>query len=357
MNRWPWRIALLFLLQSMFSAAAFSDDGVLQIRVVTDEADAALAILGERQETGAVKPESWERLFKSEGFVRLKKRQKSFGTKEVEQGFREFLMSEEPLAHLADLHAAVDTWKHLDATAAARRAAAYLPAGQRLRATLYPVIKKSENSFVFELKTDPALFMYVESKSDPAKLENTLAHELHHVGIAGCPEPPGLDKLPAVHQRVVRELGGFNEGLAVLAAAGGPDVHPHATDTAEAWAVWERDIASFNRDVGRIESFFRDVLAGRLSGDEENKKLFEFINAGDVPQGGFYTVGWKMAAMVERTRGREALVKLVCDPRALLAAYNEVAAARPRKDGEGLALWSANFLEALRTGTPPKAGD
>ncbi|MEA2600026.1 MAG: hypothetical protein QOF89_1018 [Acidobacteriota bacterium] len=72
----------------------------------------------------------------------------------------------------------------------------------------------------------------------------------------------------------------------------------------------------------------------------------------DVPQGAFYTVGWKMAAMVERARWRDALLQTICDPRSLLAAYNEVAAAHPRGDGEGLALWSADFLAALGREAP-----
>lgn len=59
--------------------------------------------------------------------------------------------------------------------------------------------------------------------------------------------------------------------------------------------------------------------------------------------------------MVERARRREGLVKTVCDPRALLAAYNEVAGAHPRKAGEGLALWSPDFLAALSP-PPPQAG-
>jgi len=82
------------------------------------------------------------------------------------------------------------------------------------------------------------------------------------------------------------------------------------------------------------------------------QRLFLFINTGYVPQGAFYTVGWKMAAMIERARGREALVKLVCDPRALLAAYNEVAAAHARRGGAGLALWSPEFLTALSGPNP-----
>jgi hypothetical protein len=192
----------------------------------------------------------------------------------------------------------------------------------------------------------------VDPKKPPAQLENILAHELHHVGIAGCPKPPGFDKLPAVQQKVFDELGGFGEGLAVLAAAGGPDVHPHATSGPDEWLVWERDIANFNADLRRLEAFFRDVLAGRLSKEEENKRLFTFINGGDVPQGAFYTVGWKMAALVERARGRDALLQTICDPHSLLAVYNEVAASHPRGDGEALALWSTDFLAMLRGKSP-----
>jgi hypothetical protein len=346
-------LALLVLSAPALSAAEVAPASPLvKVRIVTDEADAALAILAERQATGAVKPASWDRLWQSQGFVRLKKRSEAFGAKDVEQGFRDFLTSAEPLAQLDDLRRSVADWKHLDITAAARRAASYLPAGLPLKATLYPVIKKAENSFVFELKTDPAIFFHVNPAKSPAQLENTLSHELHHVGLAGCPKPSGFDKLPAAQQRTFEYLGAFGEGLAVLAGAGGPDVHPHATDGAEAWLVWERDIANFNGDLRRLEAFFRDVLAGRLAGEEAEKHLFTFIDAPDVPQGAFYTVGWKMAAMIERARGREALVKSVCDPRALMAAYNDVAAAHPRGDGESLATWSPDLLAALRGEAP-----
>jgi hypothetical protein len=50
--------------------------------------------------------------------------------------------------------------------------------------------------------------------------------------------------------------------MAVLAAAGGPDVNPHATSPPEALAIWERDVGEFATDLRRIERFFRGVLAG-----------------------------------------------------------------------------------------------
>ena len=95
-------MAAIFLLWSAIPAVAAEPDAephVLQVRIVTDEADAALAILEERARTGAVEPGSWERLWKSEGFVRLKKRQESFGAKDVEKEFRDFLTSAEPLLY------------------------------------------------------------------------------------------------------------------------------------------------------------------------------------------------------------------------------------------------------------------
>ena len=40
-------------------------------------------------------------------------------------------------------------------------------------------------------------------------------------------------------------------------------------------------------------------------------------------------------------------MKLLCDPRQILAAYNKLAEAHPRSDGEGLATWSPDFLTGL----------
>jgi hypothetical protein len=268
----------------------------------------------------------------------------------VDERFREFVESEEPLGRIEELRSALAKWRSVDVTAAAERAMAYLPPDTRIRATIYPVIKRTTNSFVYELLTDPAIFMYVDPDRTAAKLENTLAHELHHVGNAMCPEPAGLDTLGAEQQRVVEWLSAFGEGMAMLAGAGGSGVHPHVTSEQEEWVVWERDIANFGRDLPRIEAFFQSVLSGTLPEAEQRAALFTFINTDDVPQGAFYTVGWKMAAMVERAGGREQVVRAVCDPRVLLHTYNEIAGAYPRSDGGSLPLWSESFLS--RIGAP-----
>src|SRR6185436_17967963 len=117
-------------------------------------------------------------------------------------------------------------WTRAAPDAAGRRALAYLPAGARIRAKVYPVIKPAENSFVFEVKTDPAIFLFLDPKVAPEKLENTVAHELHHIGYGTVCPPPGasaeIERLPPGARSAAQWMGGFGEGLAMLAAAGGP---------------------------------------------------------------------------------------------------------------------------------------
>jgi hypothetical protein len=138
--------------------------------------------------------------------------------------------------------------------------------------------------------------------------------------------------------------------MAMLAAAGGSNVHPHAASEPEQWTIWERDVANFGGDLPQIEAFFQALLNGTLPAAEQRPALFAFINTNEVPQGAFYTVGWKMAAMVERVHGREQVVRAVCDPRILLQNYNEIAGAHPRSDGGSLPLWSESFLRRIGAG-------
>jgi hypothetical protein len=51
-------------------------------------------------------------------------------------------------------------------------------------------------------------------------------------------------------------IGAFGEGFAVLAAAGGPDVHPHAVSSPDERARWDKDMLNFNEDLKKVETFF-----------------------------------------------------------------------------------------------------
>lgn len=304
----------------------------VDVRMVTDQADAVLHILSTKEPTEA----DWQRLFSSEGYVRLKKRDTGMGRPFEDAEFRTFVLSADLAKRAPELTRTLGLWTRVDPSSAARRALAYLPDGARIRATVYPVIKPRDNSFVFEVKTDPAIFLYLDPAVPPEKLENTLAHELHHIGFGGsCPGPAvqaEIAKLPETTRTALLWMGGFGEGLAMLAAAGAPDIHPHAVSPAADRERWDRDVARFPEDLRKLDAFFRDILAGRLSGEEVEKVGMSFFGE----QGPWYTVGWKMAATIEKALGRDRLVASACDPRRLFPTYNEAA----RKLGGEMPLWS-----------------
>ncbi len=106
------------------------------------------------------------------------------------------------------LHQSLQQWQSLDLRAVAQRPLAYLPAQATIRGEVYPVIKAHGNSFVFEQYTAaPAIFVYVDPKGRTlAQMENTLAHEAHHLGVAGIQQP-------AIIQRGDPQGGGQPESV------------------------------------------------------------------------------------------------------------------------------------------------
>ena len=340
----------LILLKFSVSPAAAQEPAAsaLDVRIVTDEADAVMLILQKLKAGQPVSDADWEQLFSSEGCARLKKREQSLKRPFEDEDFRKFVLSAELGARADALIATLERWKRADLREAADRALAYLPAGTQIRAKVYPVIKPKTNSFVFELQTDPAIFLYLDPEVSAAKFENTVAHELHHVGQAAACLPAyegeEIKKKPAEVRAVLEWIGAFGEGVAMLAAAGGPDVHPHAVSPAPDRERWDKDLANFNADLKKVEGFFLDVLDGKLKGEEAIREVaFSFFGI----QGPWYTVGWKMAVLIEDTFGREKLINCLCDSAALLAAYSEAAAKRSAQAGEALAAWSSEFLKRL----------
>jgi hypothetical protein len=102
-----------------------------------------------------------------------------------------------------------------------------------------------------------------------------------------------------------------------------------------------------SEDQARIESFFLTVLDGTQPKKGRRKTLFTFINTPEVPQGPAYTLGWKMASLVETRFGHNALLRVMCDPRELLKQYNE-AARETHADGiQNLPVWSDEFIRRL----------
>ena len=92
----------------------------------------------------------------------------------------------------------------------------------------------------------------------------------------------------------------------------------------------------FNDDLRKVDAFFAEILNGKLSDDQIREKGFSFFGV----QGPWYTVGWKMSVLIEKTYGRARLIECMCDQRLLLSTYNEAAAKHNRNSRDPLALWA-----------------
>lgn len=343
-------LSLLFLCSASTVAIAqtpSSGSSRVQVRLITDEAEAVLDLLAKRKANQSITEDDWQRLFRTEGYVRLKQRETSMGRSFEDADFKTFVLSEALGERATALGETLARWSRADITRASRLALAYLPKQAIIRAKIYPVIKPRDNSFVFDVRKDPAIFLYLDPSVNREKFENTLAHELHHLGYSSaCPTRNVSDevaKRPQHAQMVFRLIGAFGEGFAMLAAAGGPGIHPHAVSNAQDRTRWDKDVANFNSDLKAVEKFFLDVLDKKLSDDEIDKKGYSFFGV----QGPWYTVGWKMSVVIERTYGRARLLECICDQRKLLATYNEAAAKHNRNSRIPLALWSTAITKAI----------
>jgi len=319
----------------------------VRLSLDTTEAGSILAILARRDSGGRVTDADWPRLFATPGYIRLKARETAMGRTFTDDDFRSFVLSDTLSARRKALRRALTDWAGAGMTDAAQQALAYLPTEARIAATVYVMIKPRTNSFVWDVQTDPAIFLYLDPAVTKAQFANTVAHELHHIGlssVAGRADST-ITGLSSEAGMVAQWIGAFGEGFAMLAAAGGPDVHPHAVSADSDRTRWDHDVAQFNRDLGTLDQFFASILDGRLAtADTVQTIAFTFYGV----QGPWYTVGWKMAVTIERRFGRPELIRCMTDPHRLLERYNAAAADYNRTHPDTLATWSDPLLKALR---------
>jgi hypothetical protein len=254
----------LSTLSSLFAHNAKPDppSASIQLDLNPDEADAVLAILHKSAAGSAVNDSDWRHLFSTEPYIRLKKREANMHRDFTDDDFKKFILSPELAAKGTRLRRTLDAWRRADLVASARRVLAYLPDQAHIHAKVFPVIKPITNSFVFETTSDPTIFLYLDPEESAAKFENTVAHELHHIGyssVQSLAEEKQKDLPPNVRP-AVDWMSAFGEGFAMLAAAGGPDIDPHAASSSEEHARWQHDMANFNQDVGSLQDFFSTSL-------------------------------------------------------------------------------------------------
>ncbi len=340
------RFIIFLILVFSFQGICFArDDSRVRVRIITDEAEAVLKILQKREAKKKISEKDWQKLFAAEGYIRLKKRELSLNRPFDDRDFKKFVLSEELLTRRRKLSETLSKWKKIDADNSGQKALAYLPAAASIQAKIYPVIKPQTNSFVFEIKENPAIFLYLDPDVSAAKFENTLAHELHHIGYASvCVGQDSDEDHPQNIQKILKWTGAFGEGFAMLAAAGNADIHPHAASPLKEKEQWDKDIKDFNKNLKTVEAFFLELLQDELSEEEELKKARSFYGI----QGPWYTVGWKMATVIEKTFGRKKLIEVMCDKKELLKTYNKAVLIYKSQTNEELAQWSEELIEAVK---------
>jgi hypothetical protein len=355
------RACVPHLLGLFLATAPALAEEVSRIQIHTDfsEADAALNILDKCNASQPVKDSDWQALFITEPYQRLKKREAAMHREFTDDDFKKFILSDELRKQRGAVKRTVLDWKQADLRAAAMRVLQYLPAESVIQTKVFPLIKPVHNSFVFDVATDPAIFLYVDPSVSPAAFENTVAHEMHHIGLSSLDKlyEQKVASLPPAASRVAMWMGAFGEGEAMLAAAGGPDADPVATASPEIKDNWTRGMRDFNADLGKVSGFFLQVLDGKLQDDAIRQKGSEFFGL----QGPWYTVGYRMAVIVERRYGRAALIECLRDRRLLLVRYNGAAQEMNQSSvtqqtgiepgAQLLALWPREVFEG--TQAPP----
>ena len=341
------RILAGVVLAALLKCSAFAQAPLrVNLKLDASEAEAVLAILDKRAHHEDVAEADWHKVFATTPYRRLKERETSMRRSFTDEDFIKFVTTLDERRE--ELRRTLRQWQSADLSAVAQRPLRYLPAQASIRADVYPVIKPQSNSFVFEPATAPAIFLYLDPKESRAEFENIVAHEAHHIGLSSlnAAYEERIQSLPQDAREAARWMGGFGEGMAVLAAAGSTDVPPMADFPERDRVLWDLEGERFAANFDELNHFFLDTVHGDLRNDAVAHEGGIFYGY----RGPWYTVGYRMAVTIERELGRPALIATFADPREFVKRYNEAAARENARVGSHLPLFSAEILEAV--GTP-----
>ena len=335
-------LALLLLAAPLLAAS----DQRVHFKLDTSEAHSVLAILHKRAASQPVTDADWRKLFTSEPYIRLKKREASMHRDFTDDDFKQFVLTDALLHKAPQLQKTLDTWKKVDLVSVADRILPYLPSDAHVNASVYPVIKPKNNSFVFDTDTNPAIFLYLDPEQTLSAFENIVAHESHHIGFSDANKryDEQIKDLPPNAHKTAEWMGAFGEGLALLAAAGSADVHPMKDFPEDQRIRWDQDYKFVDQQLIETNQFFEDIITGGFARLEvADHEAFTFFGY----RGPWYTVGYLMGSTVEKRFGRAVLNQCMADPRKLLVKYNEAATEHNATSADKLPLWSADVLKAV----------
>jgi hypothetical protein len=334
-------------LAALLMCSAFAQpSNRVTLKLDSSEAEAVLAILDKRALHEKVTDADWQRVFTTTPYRRLKQHEASTPQPFTDQEFIKFVDTLD--ASREQLRQVLRQWQSVDLQAVVQRPLAYLPPQATIRAEVYPMIDAKAISFAFEPDAAaPAIFLYVDPKTKTREqLENTFAHEAHHLGLASVQAvyKREISSLPENARKAAWSMGNFREGMAVLAAARSPYVHPMSVFPEPIQRTWDLEAEHFADDLDELNQFFLDTVHGDLLNDAVLHESRVFFSHGMGP---WYTVGYRMAVTIEREFGRTALVATLTDPRQFVARYNEAAVSENAKNGSHLPLFTVEILKAV----------
>lgn len=285
-------------------------------------------------------------LVSSKGYRWFKERENA-----MEQGFSDddflyFLLSDELGSQTVALTEALDYLQRLDLNYLASQAREYLPKNTKIESTIVPLIKPSANSFAYPVEGKIVIFLYLDPVFNALKINNTIVHELHHVGLNSVYADYALNLSKLANQRtknILRFTQPLGEGYAMLAAAGGPNTHPNAHDP-KLRELWDERMNFFERDFKAIDCFLR-----RLHELDERKAIEKGMEMMGI-QGPWYTVGWQTAVVIEKILGRDSLISCIAEPAQLFLTYNQVVNQYNQEFKTTLPPWSEELIILIKSG-------
>lgn len=108
-----FRVRYLLFVQLLFLAVPLATFGKatqerVNVRLVTDEAEAVLTILAKKKANETISDADWRQLFATEGYVRLKQRETSMQRSFEDADFKTFVLSEQLAERAPALQEALD---------------------------------------------------------------------------------------------------------------------------------------------------------------------------------------------------------------------------------------------------------
>src|ERR1043165_7246040 len=108
------RLSIMLLIVFGSFTIASAQISALNVRLVTDEAEAVLAILARQKANQPITDQDWQRVFQSEGYTRLKQRETSMQRSFEDADFKTFVLSEALAARATAIQQTFEKWKRAD---------------------------------------------------------------------------------------------------------------------------------------------------------------------------------------------------------------------------------------------------